>query len=54
MSDIQLFRRSNGTASELPSRPATLGRQLKRLIEAEMPTFLGARFLVSECATWPT
>lgn len=54
MSDIQLFRLSNGTASELPSRAATLERQLQRLIEAQMPTFLGVRFLASEYATGKT
>ncbi|KGD34427.1 DUF5655 domain-containing protein [Burkholderia pseudomallei] len=54
MSDIQLFRLSNGTASELPSQAAKLERQLQGLIEANMPTFLGIRFLASEYATGKT
>ncbi|MDT6960788.1 DUF5655 domain-containing protein [Cupriavidus sp. SZY C1] len=54
MSDIQLFRLSNGTASELPGRAATLERQLQSLIEAQMPAFLGVRFLASEYATGKT
>lgn len=55
MSDIQLFRlSSNGAATELPGRAATLERQLQSLIEAQMPTFLGVRFLASEYATGKT
>lgn len=54
MSDVQLFRLSDGGASELPSRAATLERQLQSLIEAQMPTFLGVRFLASEYATGKT
>ncbi|SPK72679.1 conserved protein of unknown function [Cupriavidus taiwanensis] len=54
MSDIQLFRLSNGAAVELPSRAAALERQLQTLIEAQMPTFLGVRFLASEYATGKT
>ncbi|ARK80116.1 DUF91 domain-containing protein [Burkholderia pseudomallei] len=54
MSDIQLFRLSNRTASELPSQTAKLEKQLQGLIEANMPTFLGVRFLASEYATGKT
>jgi predicted transport protein len=54
MSDIQLFRLSGGTASELPSQVAKLEKQLQCLIEANMPTFLGVRFLASEYATGKT
>ncbi|KKI77018.1 DUF5655 domain-containing protein [Burkholderia pseudomallei] len=54
MSDIQLFRLSNGTASELPGQAAKLEKQLQSLIEANMPTFLGVRFLASEYATGKT
>lgn len=54
MSDIQLFRLSNDGAWELPSRSATLERQLQSLIETQMPTFLGVRFLASEYATGKT
>lgn len=54
MSDIQLFRLSNGSANELPSRTAVLERQLQHLIEAQMPTFLGVRFLATEYVTGKT
>lgn len=51
MSDIQLFRLSGEDAAELPSRTATVERNLQNLIEKQMQTFLGVRFLVSEYAT---
>ncbi|RQR51442.1 DUF91 domain-containing protein [Burkholderia sp. Bp9126] len=54
MSDIQLFHLSNGTASELSSKTAKLEKQLQGLIEANMPAFLGVRFLASEYATGKT
>ncbi|MCA7888985.1 DUF5655 domain-containing protein [Burkholderia contaminans] len=54
MSDIQLFRLSSGSASELPSQVAKLEKHLQSLIEANMPTFLGVRFLASEFATGKT
>lgn len=54
MSDIQLFQLSNGTANELPSQSARLEKHLQSLIEANMPTFLGVRFLASEYATGKT
>ncbi|AOK15142.1 transporter [Burkholderia cepacia] len=54
MSDIQLFRLSNGTASELSSQTAKVEKQLQGLIEANMLTFLGVHFLASEYATGKT
>ncbi|OXI70140.1 DUF91 domain-containing protein [Burkholderia sp. AU28863] len=54
MSDIQLFRLSNGAASELPGQVAKLEKQLQTLIEANMQAFLGVRFLASEYATGKT
>jgi RecB family endonuclease NucS len=55
MSDIQLFRLStNGEATELQSRSAALEKQLQSLIEAQMQTFLGIRFLASEYITGKT
>ncbi|WP_175730661.1 DUF5655 domain-containing protein [Burkholderia ambifaria] len=54
MSDIQLFRLSDGPASELPGQAAKLEKHLQGLIEANMPTFLGIRFLASEYATGKT
>lgn len=54
MSDIQLFRLNAGRAVELPGRAASIERQLQSLIEAQMPAFLGVRFLASEYATGKT
>ncbi len=54
MSDIQLFRLSSGRATELPSRAATVEKHLQSLIESQMQTFLGVRFLASEYATGKT
>ena len=54
MSDIQLFRLTAGKATELPGRAAAIEKQLQSLIEAQMPAFLGVRFLVSEYATGKT
>lgn len=54
MSDIQLFRLSSGGASELPGRAATVEKQLQTLIESQMATFLGVRFLASEYPTGKT
>ncbi|MEY2170551.1 MULTISPECIES: DUF5655 domain-containing protein [unclassified Rhodanobacter] len=54
MSDIQLFRLTANGATELSSRAASVEKQLQSLIEAQMPTFLGVRFLASEYATGKT
>src|SRR6185312_8629374 len=54
MSDIQLFRLSSGSAAELPSRAATVEKHLQSLIESQMQTFLGVRFLATEYATGKT
>lgn len=54
MSDIQLFRLTTGNATELPGRAAAIEKQLQSLIEAQMPAFLGVRFLASEYATGKT
>ena len=54
MSDIQLFRLAAGKATELPGRAAAIEKQLQSLIEAQMPAFLGVRFLASEYATGKT
>lgn len=54
MSDIQLFRLAAGQATELPGRAAAIEKQLQSLIEAQMPAFLGVRFLASEYATGKT
>lgn len=54
MSDIQLFRLASGQATELPGRAAAIEKQLQSLIEAQMPAFLGVRFLASEYGTGKT
>ena len=54
MSDIQLFRLADGQANELPGRAAAIEKRLQALIEAQMPAFLGVRFLASEYATGKT
>ncbi|MBB2927107.1 DUF5655 domain-containing protein [Paraburkholderia silvatlantica] len=54
MSDLQLFRLSNGTASELPTQAVKLEKELQSLVEANMQTFLGVRFLASEYVTGKT
>ena len=54
MSDIQLFRLQNDAATELTASVAALERNLQRLIEVQMETFLGVRFLATEYATGKT
>jgi predicted transport protein len=54
MSDIQLFRLSGGTATELAGRAAPLEKALQTLIEGQMDALLGVRFLASEYATGKT
>jgi predicted transport protein len=54
MSDIQLFRLNGGIATELSGRAAQLEKALQTLIEGQMETLLGVRFLASEYATGKT
>lgn len=54
MSDIQLFRLASGAAQELSGRAAAVEKHLQSLIEAQMPTFLGVRFLATEYVTGKT
>jgi predicted transport protein len=55
MSDIQLFRlHGGGTVTELASQAAPLEKTLQTLIEGQMETFLGVRFLASEYVTGKT
>jgi len=51
MSDLKLFRITAGVATELPSRSIALEQSLQRLIEANMETLFGARFLATEYST---
>lgn len=54
MSDIQLFRLKGDLVAELPGRAVAVEKHLQTLIESQMPTFLGVRFLASEYATGKT
>lgn len=54
MGDIQLFRLASGTAKELSGRAVAVEKHLQSLIEAQMPTFLGVRFLATEYVTGKT
>jgi predicted transport protein len=48
MSDLKLFRIVNSKAEELKGSAMELERHLQRLIEANMETFFGVKFLASE------
>lgn len=54
MSDIKLFRYDHGSATELAGISALVEKQLQQLIERQMETFLGVRFLASEYSTGKT
>ncbi|WP_202820486.1 hypothetical protein [Kytococcus schroeteri] len=51
MSDLKLFRIGGGTVTELPSRSMALERSLQRVIETNMETPFGVRFVASEYST---
>lgn len=51
MSDIKLFRIVDGQVAELAGEGFTLEKSLQSLIEANLETFLGVRFLASEYST---
>ncbi len=54
MSDIKLFRYGPQGAKELAGVSALIEKQLQKLIESQMETFLGVRFLASEYSTGKT
>lgn len=55
MSDIQLFRlHGTSTVTELTGQAAPLEKTLQALIEGQMETLLGVRFLASEYVTGKT
>ena len=54
MSDIKLFRLTNGSAEELAGKAVTLERKLQTLIEKHLETFLHVRFVASEYSTGKT
>lgn len=51
MSDLKLFRIQDGHATELQSQMVALERNLQTLIEGNMETTFGVRFLASEYST---
>lgn len=54
MSDVKLFRVTDGAAEELVGRPVKLERKLQALIERHIETFLHVRFVASEYSTGKT
>jgi predicted transport protein len=54
MSDIKLFRLSNGQATELQGNASDLEKPLQTLIEANLGPLLNIRFLASEHSTGKT
>ncbi|MFD1663692.1 transporter, partial [Streptomyces caeni] len=51
--DLKLFRVTAGQAAEIPGAAVALERHLQTLIEQNMETMLGIRFLASEYSTGP-
>jgi CO dehydrogenase/acetyl-CoA synthase alpha subunit len=51
VSDIKLFRYGGAAALELDGKAAPIERSLQDLIESQMETFLGVRFLATEYST---
>src|SRR4051794_21106744 len=51
MSDLKLFRLTNGAATELTSSSVALEKSLQTVVERNMETLFGVRFLASEYST---
>lgn len=51
MSDIKLFRYAGSSTCELAGKSAAIEKTLQNLIESQMETFLGVRFLATEYGT---
>jgi predicted transport protein len=54
MSDIKIFRLSDEGVTELGGRSAEIEKSLQTLIEKNLETFLGVRFLATEYSTGKT
>jgi predicted transport protein len=54
MSDVKLFRITNGSAEELLGKPVKLEKKLQTLIEKHLETFLHVRFVATEYSTGKT
>lgn len=48
MSDVKIFRYNLTGATELSGKSVALEKTLQTLIESQMETFLGVRFLATE------
>ena len=53
MSDLKLFRIAKGVAAELVGGSVALEKSLQKVIEDNMETLFGVRFLASEFRTGP-
>lgn len=53
MSDLKLFRITDGVATELASSTVSLEKSLQSTVEQNMETLFGVRFLASEHSTGP-
>lgn len=51
MADLKVFRIEHGVASEIPAKTFALERHLQELLEANMETVFGVRFLQTEYIT---
>jgi len=54
MSDIKIFRLSGDSVTELEGRSSEIEKSLQTLIEKNLETFLGVRFLATEYSTGKT
>jgi predicted transport protein len=54
MSDIRLYRLANGSAAELQGVASDLEKPLQKMIEQNLDTLLGIRFLATEYSTGKT
>lgn len=54
MSDIRLFRYCERGVSELLGKSVAIEKKMQTLIESQMESFLGVRFLASEYNTGPS
>ena len=53
MSDLKLFRLQSSAIAEIGGTSAPLEKSLQTLIERNLETFLGVRFIASEFSTGP-
>ena len=51
MSELKLFKLNGATVAEIPGEAVALEKSLQSLMEANLETFLGVRFLATEQTT---